>query len=737
MPEPVALPSRIDRVQVYRRGATVTRDAELTLDGHLPDEIELTDLPLTLVDPTVRVRVLAVAPAGAEVVAAGVRVGLWVRAGDPPPKAPEQVELEAVRRRLRDAREQLAVIEAEVEVLQGVPVPERPTGEDGKPPPASPMAARLHLEQFVDEATGRRLTERRALREQVRELEESEARVEERIAAASSAAEVHLPELRKSAVVRLRASGAAPSSVKLELSYVVPGARWAPAYQCKLARDGSHAEIQMRAWIAQRSGEDWRGVSLRLSTASPLRFSELPELSSIKIGRAQPPPKKPGFRPPPQGGDLLFRDFDRELRKATQALPAPRGWHAPALEAATMPPALAPPPPRAPAKQKKSARSRGESTGVYSREELAKSADVDGESMDGGEHLFDDAADERASTPPPSPRAPSPAAAMAPMESMALGRAAPAGKAARGPSGGGGDDAALALFTFPLLRLPSADQAGGRGRLVPLDVREHYRVTALRRGRPVPFDVMSAVQSAEEEARAVLDVALPDGAVDADDITSHFDFAYEADGAVDVVGDGGFHSVALGDRACEARMRYVAVPREEANVYRVAMLMNPIPAPLLPGPAEVYVGGEYVLTTRLPTVPARGELKLGLGAEQAIKVARNTRFSEARSGEKVVAMAELAHDVDIDVVNHLERDIEIEVRERVPVPAPGAEVVVEEVEVTPAWQPYDQQERGQIIEGGRRWEVRVGKGASERLRARYVVKIYAQNEIVGGNRREA
>ncbi|MCC7110177.1 MAG: hypothetical protein IT382_12865, partial [Deltaproteobacteria bacterium] len=206
---------------------------------------------------------------------------------------------------------------------------------------------------------------------------------------------------------------------------------------------------------------------------------------------------------------------------------------------------------------------------------------------------------------------------------------------------------------------------------------------------------------------------------------------------VEIVGDGGFHSVALGDRACEARMRYIAVPREEASVYRVAMLQNPIPAPLLPGPAEVYVGGDYVLTTRLPTVPARGELKLGLGVEQSIKVARNTRFAEQRSGEKVVAMAELVHDIDIDVVNHLERDIDIEVRERVPVPAPGAEVVVEELEIEPPWEPYDQQERGAVIEGGRRWEARVGKGGSEKLRARYVVKIYAQNELVGGNRREA
>ena len=105
------LPSRIDRVQVYRRGATVTRVAELTVEGALPSEVEVTDVPLTLIDPTARVRVVAVEPADAEVVAAGVRVGLWVRPGDPPPKAPEQVELEAVRLQLRIVREQLVVLD--------------------------------------------------------------------------------------------------------------------------------------------------------------------------------------------------------------------------------------------------------------------------------------------------------------------------------------------------------------------------------------------------------------------------------------------------------------------------------------------------------------------------------------------------------------------------------------------------------------------------------------------------
>ncbi len=726
----LTLTSRIEAVQVYRRGATIVRTA--VIDGPPPDEVEIVDLPLSLIDPTVRVRVLPGPGPGAAaaVSASGVRVGLWVRSGGEPPKAPEQQELEAVRKRLRSASEQAAHLDSEVELLANVPVPDRPEGEEGRAPPASPMAARLQLEQFVDEATRQRLTERRALRDELRGLEEEEERILERIAAASSAAEVHVEELRKCAVVRLRATGPLPAQTRLELSYVVPGARWAPAYQCKLARDGSRAEIQLRAWVAQKSGEDWKGVKIRLSTAAPLTFTELPELSAVKIGRAQPPSKKTGFRPPPRGADALFRDHDRDAALARALLPAPRPFSPPSLAAPQGPPA----------------------TSLTSRAKKAKAPRADASSL-GGEFAPLSAADEMddlgvdddfegalAEEAPVMERAKSMAApSPAPAPMMPRGAGPPMQKPAPSRSGRAAPrapDDVLQAVVYPLLRLPAAVDAG-RGKLMPVDARELYADSVQRLARPVGFDVMSAVRGAEEDAESVTGQALPDGAVDADDIASHFDFAYEADGVVEVTADGGFHSVALGDRQSEARMRYIAVPREELSVYRVAMLQNPIPAPLLPGPAEIYVGGEYVLTTRLPTVPARGELKLGLGVEQAIKIARNTRFNEVRSGEKVVAMSELVHDIDVDVVNHLERDIEIEVRERVPVPATGAEVVVEELRVEPPWQPYDQEERGQPIDGGRRWEVTVPQGGRQKLAARYVVKIYANNEVVGGNRREA
>jgi hypothetical protein len=149
------------------------------------------------------------------------------------------------------------------------------------------------------------------------------------------------------------------------------------------------------------------------------------------------------------------------------------------------------------------------------------------------------------------------------------------------------------------------------------------------------------------------------------------------------------------------------------------------------------VGGDYVLSTTLPIVARGGEFQLGLGVEQAIKVARNVHFSERRSGTKVVAMTELQHELDIELVNHLDREILCEVRERLPQPDENAEVVVEESDVRPPWESYDQRERGAELRGGRRWTTHVKPGKSEKLHASYVVKIYANNELVGGNRREA
>src|SRR6185503_19766823 len=46
-------------------------------------------------------------------------------------------------------------------------------------------------------------------------------------------------------------------------------------------------------------------------TAEATAWTELPELPSIQIGRAQPQVAKLGWRPPPSGVDELYADWDR------------------------------------------------------------------------------------------------------------------------------------------------------------------------------------------------------------------------------------------------------------------------------------------------------------------------------------------------------------------------------------------------------------------------------------------
>jgi hypothetical protein len=728
--------SQIDAVKVYHSGAMVYRVAELRCEGALPREVELRNLPLSLYDPTVRVRVEQVEPAGAELIATDVRVGLHAVAHDEAREDPDRTQLKSLQRNILARTAMLKQITLESSYLQGMEVPRRPEAEEGKPPPASPMAARVVLEQLVDDALRQRIEEARALQRELKQLAEEAQALQDRILRSSTARQVKPHELRKTAIARLAGEGKI-TSARLVVEYFVPGARWAPSYQCRLTRDCRQAELQLRALVCQRSGEDWRGVRMILSTASPMTWTELPELTSIRIGRAQPSlAVKRGFRPPPRGADALFADYDRDRGRTAHLVPSGPCWSPPGLTAGPPPEIPEAPRPFAP-------------TSAGSGMAMSSFSGVCAEPA--CEELVRDCAPPAppCAAPAPAPLAPGRMTAARPSPMSARPQAPMAKRARRAEAKESKVDSDLddesfglqqeaqAAIVFPLLRLSSPSSGQERNRLVPVDLRTTYLELLGRARVEVEVDVLQVVYQAQQSAAEVAAAPLPEGACDVRGAAGHFDFCYEADARVDLESDGTFHSLALGTRQAPTDVRYIVVPREDTSVYRMARLINPLAAPLLPGPVEVHVGGDYVLTSALPTVGQGGEFQLGLGVEQAIKVARNTHYSERRSGTKVVAMTELQHILDVELVNHLDREIVCEVRERIPQPGENAEVVVEESDVKPAWESYDQRERGVEVQGGRRWNVRVGAGETQQLHAGYAVKIYANNELVGGNRREA
>jgi len=68
---------------------------------------------------------------------------------------------------------------------------------------------------------------------------------------------------------------------RIRLTYLVGGANWSPAYNVRLAGDGKGVTVEYLAGVSQTSGEDWTGVKLTLSTATPAMNAMTPILSPL------------------------------------------------------------------------------------------------------------------------------------------------------------------------------------------------------------------------------------------------------------------------------------------------------------------------------------------------------------------------------------------------------------------------------------------------------------------------
>lgn len=89
---------------------------------------------------------------------------------------------------------------------------------------------------------------------------------------------------RYTAVVEVEVTQAGDLAV--ELTYLVSGAGWQPLYDVRLLEKGEQQvlEVSYLAQVSQRTGEDWQGVALALSTARPALAETLPELDPWYIG---------------------------------------------------------------------------------------------------------------------------------------------------------------------------------------------------------------------------------------------------------------------------------------------------------------------------------------------------------------------------------------------------------------------------------------------------------------------
>ncbi|MBL8917004.1 MAG: mucoidy inhibitor MuiA family protein, partial [Archangium sp.] len=296
-----ALSSKLDAVTVFREGALCRRLA--TVAPSKERQVRLGGLPLSLDPSSFRAKVIS---GSGKVV--DVRAQFDVEFVDEADVPQEQKALEAAAALVAKLELERQRLNNEITELQALK-PSFLEHKRGEPPRAAPVESMLALGEFTEASLSKRLERRRKLDRELQDAREDQQLRLRRLAEATAAKRTERSRLWRVAVVTLAEAPAEP--LGLELEYRVPGARWAPAYALTLDKGLGNGTLQMRASIAQNTGEDWSQVTLSLSTASASRRADMPELKSLKIGRRQEAPPRSGWREPPPGLESLFEAFDQ------------------------------------------------------------------------------------------------------------------------------------------------------------------------------------------------------------------------------------------------------------------------------------------------------------------------------------------------------------------------------------------------------------------------------------------
>ncbi len=258
--------SKIEAVTVYRGQALVTRSVTVPKDkGEL--EIIVPDLPARVVPATLS------ASAADGVTIRSVR---FLSRAAAAAASKEAAEMDATIKKITNAiyaNEQMIVLTATKGVYVG-------KMEDFSTAltKANLVQGKLDMKALVEVTTQvfklreDLAAERIKLNEKAVELKEQFALLQRKRKELASKA----GKTTRQAVIFLFKTTDQPAAIRL--NYLVDSANWSPAYNVRLGPGGKTANVEYLAEVNQTSGEDWAGVQLTLSTATPAMNARSPLL---------------------------------------------------------------------------------------------------------------------------------------------------------------------------------------------------------------------------------------------------------------------------------------------------------------------------------------------------------------------------------------------------------------------------------------------------------------------------
>ena len=197
---------------------------------------------------------------------------------------------------------------------------------------------------------------------------------------------------------------------------------------------------------------------------------------------------------------------------------------------------------------------------------------------------------------------------------------------------------------------------------------------------------------------------------------------YQVPGVVSVPADGAPHKVTVAHFELIPELDYVAVPKLVEATYRRARVPNDSPYTLLPGPANLFAGDEFIGATQLPLTAPDGELEFYLGTDDRVRVERELKRREV--DKKLIGdRRRLRYGYEIRLENLLPTEARVTLHDQIPVPRhEDVKVKLEFVEPKPV-----EQTGLNMLE----WEFTLSPGEKQNVRFEFSVEHPREMSLVG------
>lgn len=209
-----------------------------------------------------------------------------------------QSRLDSLNELIKTHTDEIAVINNSIDFLKKVlPFPQNQK--------VTPSEVEEHI-KFVEKALSGNHEKIVRIENKLRKLNEEKKAVENELKNLSS-----VRDRSKNLIISLL-SPADQGEVKFLFSYVVTGAGWVPQYDVRADSKSEKIEVDCFAMIKQSTGEDWKDVTVEISTARPSVQGTPPELSAWHVDIYQP-------RPIPRPSRSLMERQEGLLSKSMEA----------------------------------------------------------------------------------------------------------------------------------------------------------------------------------------------------------------------------------------------------------------------------------------------------------------------------------------------------------------------------------------------------------------------------------